>query len=490
MNEWIKTLTDRVRGVLTQPVAELSMLQRMLRSIIVFTEYCAVEMQRDRAMTMAAALTYHTLFSLLPTLVLMLVVSSVFVSEADRDHFKAQTVSWALEWIEIPDSELVVADDPVREDGGGVVVEGSSEGEPSKEDLAAEFERARSALNQNLEGFLHQLEQVNLSGIGVIGLLVFLYGATGLLATIESSFNLVYKASQNRPWYLRMVYYYFVISLAPLMILAGQVMQSWFLSLLDTGTTNWLARPMVFLSPLLMTWVVMSFTFMLLPNTRVRVRYAIVGGLVTAIGWVLAGEMYGLYVHHAGGSSLYGALALLPLSLMYVWILWLIVLFGLEVSYTLETMPSEGVPSLSLVEDSGPVLLSGAALVASLGVVARSFAHGGVVTTGTVSQELGLTVGVTDGLLSRLEQWGLVRYVEGKRWDAGGWLLTRPPASIRLREVIARAHAESPLKADLPQVGHLLEGQFTALGESTVDDLIPADKVSSASAEGGVSADG
>ncbi|QDU72459.1 YhjD/YihY/BrkB family envelope integrity protein [Mucisphaera calidilacus] len=467
MQQWLKLITERVRRLLTQPVAELSLFQRSLRSMIVFAEYCALEMRRDRAGTMAAALTYHTLFSLLPTLVLMLVVSSVFVSEADRARFKEQTVNWALEWIELPENQVIITTEPKTP-------QQQIEDELTRQQ---EFEQARAALNENLESLLHQLEAVNLSGIGVIGLLVFIYGATGLLATIESSFNLVYKAQSDRPWYLRMVYYYFVISLAPLIILAGQVMQSWFIGLIDAGSwTNWLARPMVVLSPLLTTWGVMSFTFLLLPNTRVRVRYAVVGGFITALGWVAAGELYGLYVSQAGGSSLYGALALLPLSLMYLWILWLIVLFGLEVAYTLQTMPSEGLPkTFTLEEDDGPVLLTGAALVAVAAVVGRAFAQGGVVTTGTVSQELGINMATADGLLARLENWNLIRYVEGKRWETGGWALTRPPTAIPLSTMIERAHKDSPLKVELPEMEKLMRGQLDALGDRTLANLVEGD---------------
>ncbi len=429
---------------------------------------------------MAAALTYHTLFSLLPTLVLMLVVSSALVGEADRARFKDQAVSWALEWLEAP-----APSGAVQQHGEGAeptVLEGLAE--PLMPDVneesalleagrQAEFERAREALSENLQAILDTLESVNLSGIGVIGLLVFIYGATGLLATIEGSFNRVYKAQENRPWYLRMVFYYFTITMAPAVILAGQVMQQRFIEVVGAGSwTQWLAGPMVLLSPLVTTWLVMSFAFVLLPNTRVSTRRAAVGGLVAAIGVVAAGELYGLYVQQAGATSLYGALALLPLSLFYLWILWLIVLFGLEVAYTLQTMPAEGLPASPDQDDQKPMLLTGSALIAAALAVARAFTAGGVVSTGTVSQKLGISMDAADALLDRLEAHEIIQHVEGKKAATTGWSLARPPGSVRLDQLVALAHEASPLHHRDPAIQGVIDRQIHASADQSLEDLL------------------
>ncbi|MEQ9453405.1 MAG: YihY/virulence factor BrkB family protein [Phycisphaeraceae bacterium] len=477
-------LRERIDHFLSRPGDDLSFVQRSLRKTLLFGLYCARELQRDRAGTMAAALTYHTLFSLLPTLVLMLVVSTAFIGPEDRERFKDQAVAAALQWLDVAEDQEPSAEEAPEPNTPGLEAPTPVEpaelidNEASIEDAEVapfgEFNRARNALSSNLEQLLDFLETVNLGGIGVIGLLVFIYGATGLLATIEGSFNQIYKAQQNRPWYLRMVFYYFVITMAPALVLAGQIMQQRFISVVEAGAwTRWLAAPLVVISPLFTTWLAISFAYVLLPNTRVSTRLAVLGGLVTSVGWLIASEAFGLYVQSAAITSLYGALALLPLSLMYIWVLWLIVLFGLEVAYTLQMMPAEGLPKLTHDEDR-PLLLSGTALIAAAVCVARAFDKGDVVTTGTVSNRLGITMDEADALLDRLEERKLILYVEGRHNDTLGWSLSRPPDKIGVGELISVAHSHEAIAGKEPVLRDLQKQQVESAGDRSLRDLIDA----------------
>jgi len=75
---WLTLLNQSFRRLITAPIEELSRGKRSLRYTLDLARHCYIKLGKDRATETAAALTYHTLFSLLPTVVLMLVLFSAF----------------------------------------------------------------------------------------------------------------------------------------------------------------------------------------------------------------------------------------------------------------------------------------------------------------------------------------------------------------------------------------------------------------------------
>ena len=292
-----------------------------LRFLLDASRHGLQEIQKDRADQIAAALTYFTLFSLLPTMALILVVLRTFVGPAEQEAFKEFLVSGAIEWLVFPSGEDDALLDVATAD-------------------TSEFAATIARIDVIVGGFVDRLQNINFQSIGVIGVMVFLYASTGLLATIEQSFNRIYGAPQSRPWHVRLPLYYTTLTLAPLVIIAGQLLQARVIGTLATQSwLAWLGPPLGVVAPMLTTWVVFYVMYMLIPNTHVKLRAAAIGSFLAAVGWVALLELFSFYVGIYAGTSLYGALAVLPLGLMWIWLNWLIVLFGLEVSYALQTVP-------------------------------------------------------------------------------------------------------------------------------------------------------
>ena len=89
-----------LRRELTSPEGELGRGQRAVKYSIELGRHCAGELRHDKAGQMAAALTYHTLFSMLPTMVLILVSLKAFVSEQDREQFKEEAITWVVQTLQ------------------------------------------------------------------------------------------------------------------------------------------------------------------------------------------------------------------------------------------------------------------------------------------------------------------------------------------------------------------------------------------------------
>lgn len=465
---WLDLIRGQVHGFINQRQGtRVGVVARYLWDL---NRYCMAQLREDRAGQMAAALTYHTLFSILPTIVLALVILRQFVGPAEQAQFRESIKHLTVQWLE---SSQVA---PPPDDGDNPAASGASVGDPARIDLDPEaavgpdgrlplpatrppadpldaelgtaaardeFTETGEIVVRELDKWMDRLSQINFGSIGVAGVLLFIYGATGLLATIERSFNLIYDTPASRPWYVRLPLYYTTITLGPLVLIGGQVLQHQFISLLEQASwSKWLVGPLVVLTPLLATWLVLLLMYVLLPNTRVSLRAAALGSFVAAIGWVVSVELFRVYVGNAAVATLYGALALLPLTLLFLWITWVIVLFGLEVANTLQTLPGRRMlEAQKLKQDKSgedKTLVDPRWVIPMMTVIGRSFESGKPVRAGTLAQELRLPRSAVATLGERLVREGVLHHIESGEDGMGGpvYTLARPPQSISVSDLM------------------------------------------------------
>ena len=489
-----------VRRLWSQPTHELTRWQRTVRYSVDLARHCAGELRHDKAGQMAAALTFHTLFSLLPTIVLAMVLLQVFVGDEEREQFKQlvtdsllpktqqveeATTPPAPDVPSRPETDQQVAEpsadapqdvpaaeesaEPIAPDDEGadeptdplermntrmdavmnaisrleVLVETGEAAEPPDAAGTAtvtganELTEAREEMAGRIEKLMDSIQQINFRGVGVVGLLVFIYGATALLRTMEGSFNSIFDVTRARPLYLRFPMYVTVILLGPVVLISGQFMQQQFLGALQAEAwTNWLAGPMVLLSPLLTMWAVLWAMFVLLPNTRVHRRAAAVGGFVSTVLLLIVKETFALYVANAAVASYYGAMALLPLFLLWLWINWLIVLFGLELTYTLGAMGGRRFKH-EAHKLADQVLVDPAWVVPVAVGVAQAFAGGKTANEAELCRATNLPAHTVHRLLQSLINAQLVHRIDED--EESGYALARPAERIAAAELLAAA---------------------------------------------------
>jgi membrane protein len=441
-----------VQRIWREPKSELNRWERAARFLVALALHCWGELQRDRANEMAAALTYHTLFSLLPTAALTLVVLAAFVSPEDLATFRQDAVAWAL--------DPLVADAEVTD----VAALGTQ----------SEFDEARGMLDDRLDEVLTQLQGIDFGKIGIVGVLLFIYAATGLFTTIEESVATVFGTRRRRPWRLRIPMYYTGITLGPMVLASGQWVQAKVVYILEQAAwTGWIAGPLAALSPLLTTWLVLWLAFVSLPTVRVRRRAAAVGSLVSAILWVTAIELFAIYVSTAALSTLYGALALIPLFLLWLFVCWMLFLFGLELTYTLQTMRGRDLhgagrgPAADLIVD--PAWILPMAVLA-----ARAFSRGEVVQAEHFGEDTHLPHKVTSELVTTLVKARVLRELDGGA--AATYTLARPADQIRISEILQIARAigrpKVPVGSDASAIlVEFSDAELAAAGDRTLADL-------------------
>lgn len=404
-----RQLIDAARRLLSTPIQELSRVQLSLRYPIDLVRHCTRQLYQDRASQMAAALTYHTLFSLLPTIVLILVALEAYQG---LDEHRVMFRDWVVEKM-LP---------------------------PTSYDSTANLHEDRNQLAKTLQGYMDTLEKVDFRKIGAVGLLVFLYGATTLLTTTERSFNLIFGITRVRPIYLRLPMYYTVITLGPFALTAGQLLQQRLIDLLAQGTTtSWLISILALMLPLITTWSVFLVIYILLPNTRVSWRAAAVGSFVAAILLVVSHELFSAFATRGAITSIYGSLALLPLFLMWLWLMWLIILFGLELTYTLQSLKGK----ISMEEQANReamVVGDPLWLVPLMAKIGQSFASSQPISGQDLADHLKLPVRSVLLLGEQLERQGFIHQVKLARTDQSGYALAKPPDQIKISQLLALGH--------------------------------------------------
>ncbi len=176
--------------------------------------------------------------------------------------------------------------------------------------------------------------QINVAALTWIGLLILVYSAITLLVDIEQSFNIICRGTRGRSWIHRIPLYWFVLTFGPVLVavtfwadsLAGVV----FAKILPWEWLHWtVARTWDFF----LTWLCLLFLYRYVPTVKLRLKPLLVGAFVAAILLLLGKESLGLYFNHALSlRHMYGSLGLVPVFMFWLYLMWLIILLGLQIS--------------------------------------------------------------------------------------------------------------------------------------------------------------
>jgi membrane protein len=161
-----------------------------------------------------------------------------------------------------------------------------------------------------------------------------------MLVTIEKAFNTIWRVRQPRRGVSSFLLYWAILSLGPLLLGAGFAVSTYItsLSLLSGPDALIGAKTLLGFMPLLFSVAAFTLIYAAVPNARVPLGHALTGGAFTALLFEAAKALFGLYVSFFPGYQLiYGAFATVPLFLLWIYLSWLIVLFGAELVCNLST---------------------------------------------------------------------------------------------------------------------------------------------------------
>ncbi|MHC5001156.1 MAG: YhjD/YihY/BrkB family envelope integrity protein [Planctomycetota bacterium] len=284
-------MLDKITKLLTLPTHGLGKWTRFLIFQVRIWFHCIRLLKINRCGTQAAALSYYTVFGAVPMTIVMLMIFQMFPAYRDMGE-KVQ--DFAYEQLNLNKVEY--------------------------SPQAAESDT--SATQQQEDGAI------------ATGLM---YAAIKLFSTIENSFNIIFRIPTGRSFIKRMINYWSLITLGPLLLGLGIHVTARFMMMegLHQGILPYISP----LFPFMISVLMFFFMYFVLPNARVSTGAALWGAAVGALLWSLAKWGFGLYVtKFVPFNAVWGILGIIPLTVLWIYWTWIFVLFGLQLTYATQNI--------------------------------------------------------------------------------------------------------------------------------------------------------
>lgn len=421
-------------------------------------QVCVRHLWEKNVTAMSAALSFRTIFALVPLLVLaFLLLKTAGILENSKDSLRRVLEASGF-------SQLVLV-----ETTDSPATTSSPDGLAGQRtiNVADEIERLVDRVEQTL----------TIGRVGPVGFLLLIYTATTLLTSMERSLNRIFGAERSRSLVRRLPLYWSVMTLGPILVTAGifvgrqatETLESTTgLSRIVAGLVGW---PAPFFAGLLVLWAI----YKLLPNIEVPWQSALIGAAAATPVWLIARWAFALYVSHfVRNGNLYGVLGLLPLFLVWLNLSWLVVLFGAE----LASLAAESRRASRPKRGRGAGLRPSDLLAALLAIGGPYEQGRGAVSARQVSRQLRITSDAAGRLLDVLLDMRLI-YAVGDRSDSR-YVLARPAGAIliiELMQVPISDEAELPTSyapAIASALGCFHEQTRSSLASLSLADLLTA----------------
>lgn len=336
------------------------------------------------------------------------------------------------------------------------------------------------ASQDEIAAYLNQFAD-GASKLGLIGFLFLVLASILLLDNIESNFNDIWHVTTRRRQIAKVTSYTSVLVFGTLFLGASLTMSARIKTALYRGVLfdpGALEKLGAWVFPLLFTLLAFWLMYLVIPNTRVQMRSALVGALVAGVFWELAKNLFASSVGHSVRySTIYGSLAVIPIFLIWLYITWIIVLAGLEIAFTHQHFAALVRSRAAGGREPGNGAVVGLQLYLQ---IARRF-HAGQdpPTADELSRRFLVSMGSVDGHLERLVNAGLARRVAvGAGSD--GVVPARPPDQVRVCEVIEaflprtdEEYRRRPIElVTLSVMDEVRKAGLAAVGEDTFADLL------------------
>lgn len=426
-----------------------------LERIYTVTKIGIIGLYKSQLPRMAAALAFRTIFSIIPVMAIGLLIFGSIVSEDQVESGVRRVLDFAgvsqISTIDpaAPDSQLVTGElspDEVMETIEDAAEEETKAEEPEKFTDPFAGTDLEEVITDLINRVNTSIRNVPTGWIALTSGLVLLYAAMSMLIEIEKSFNQLCGAPGGRPWLRRLMLYWTILTAGSLMLaatfLAGDAFTQWVVSIAGQDSIVGAMMAGYGVSVLISTILLLG-AYTTIPNTRIKFRTALAGAFFAAVLWELGKLGFTTYLRYTTTySKFYGSIAILPLFLLWIYLTWLIVLFGVQASYALQNfqrlVQSKLNPSSS--DDSSLPLMDPLVALSVARAIQDGFEQGKPVTADQVAEMTALRSSQATEVIAVLHRGGFVHKVEEGDRDPA-WTPARPADQIPLDEILKSTHA-------------------------------------------------
>ncbi len=454
--ETVSELREKARGfferMLSGDVQGLPPWQVKLSLAMRVLAEAGRELVKDGCFGRASSLAYQTLASFIPVIAISMALFAAMPALSQKKEV-------FLEWV--TDTLL-----PLPHETEAAPPEEGAEGPATKEAIERAREDVRDFFVATVGALAARAGAVE--GLGGIAL-VFI--AISLMYNVERTFNDLWAVQVRRTLVARIMYFTAIGFWMLVLLGISFYASAWLHSAVSTAP-GFLQKALFWPMPFIVTSLVLAVLYKIIPHVRVDWKTALVGGAVAGVLWEVTKVFMGLYFTKVVSyAKIYGSLGAFPIFMVWIYVSWVILLFGAELSYCVQNMPPKPRQDRSS---------SWRAYTASLVMyeIGRAFADGeGAQGTETIAEKLSVPREEARSLCGKLADAGLLAEV----WSGEtlvGYLPGKPLAKMSLGDVIHVIRGEgmeAPEEAEGHPIGRIFreaETQEKSRLEVTFEDLI------------------
>lgn len=329
-----------------------------------------------------------------------------------------------------------------------------------------------------IAGYAEQFA-ANAAKLTAVGVVILVITAVMLLMTMERAFNQIWRVSRPRPVFQRVLIYWTLLTVGPVLIGASLSLTSWLVSLSLGVVSDIPGAGVVLLKtvPIILTSVALALLYLAMPNRRVALRDALLGGLLAGLVFEAMKRGFAFYITQFPSYKLvYGAFASLPIFLLWIYLSWLVVLSGAVVVAALPEWRTRAgharpVPGGDFFD-----------ALQILKILWHAHRKGEAV-------RLSQLHGVVKVSVERIE--AILDKMIGAAWVSrvvpAGWVLNRDPGAIKVEDVyrlfVFSAGARVPAReanAELDTLAHEISARIAEHMQMSVEELLRSAEQSAA----------
>ena len=441
----------KLKELLSTPSTQLGKASRFVVFQIKLWSHCTRLLEKNRSGQQAAALSYHTVFGIVPLAIVTLLIFQSFPRYSEIGEKMKNFV--------YREANLTAFKTPVLD---GKSLEETQALTDHIDDLVARF-----------------FAETNAGQIGLFSVLIVVWAALALLTTIEKSFNNIWHVATGRNFLHRIISYWALLTLGPLLVGVGIYLLTKRETVLPEITPSVLSYGVAVVAFFLLYFV--------LPNTRVNAKAAIWGAVVAALVWVAAKGIFGYCITELKlYRTVYGVMALIPMTVLWIYITWLIVLFGLQLTFTTQHLKTLDAAEIAAAKETQEYFIANdLTLINIVREIAAAFeTNQAPVPPEDMCSKLDIPAEFGEKILDHLVNCGLIVRTSH---PAVGYLPARDPANIKLSDIAeataAAGFAQSTAEWS-PSLKQITQSQWRLLARHTLKKTLnleqdappPADK--------------
>ncbi len=441
-----------LKKILTAPTEELGKWSRFAIFQLKLWRQCTKLLKQNRSGQQAAALSYHTLFGIVPLAIITLMVFQSFRAYQDVG---TKVRRFLYEQVHLSKIEYTIKPQEGQEE--------------SKIKLT-------DKIDEITEKFIADLDTRAIGGVSAI---IVFWAAIGLLTTIERAFNNIWHVSRGRSFVHRMINYWALITLGPLLLGIGIYVSTHYLAVggFQQGVMNYI-RPVL---PYIISVAALFFLYFVMPNTEVSARSALWGAAVAALIWTVAKFLFQIYVtKFIPFSQVYGVMGLVPLGVFWIFVTWWIVLFGLQLTFATQHLKSLDAAELAKMHTREEhFVVTDFTVIKMLGYILAKFEEKDApVTAEVICSKLDLPADFGEKILDHLTEEGLLFRTSEPQV---GFVPATDGGNITLAEIsdaVAKASFGREDEGMPEKLKGIIQDQHQKLGSYTLKDILQGGQVS------------